>query len=430
MKQKDIEHIFERLRQGMVPERGLESFAVGIDTPLNELNRQMRMVEGGEGASKFLRGGYGCGKTFISQLTMLNALKENFAVAKIVVSTNDTPIYKFDEVYAKVVSNLQTSMARSGALADCIDRWIAAVEDRLIDEGEDEDSHEFDDKVKKRFESELADLSKEEAGADFIAVLRHYFHLKQMEDIPSAMQLLSWLGGSKNITAQVKRGAGIKGEITNKVAFTYLKGILSLIKRAGYAGLLIVVDEMETIMRMRSNVREKSLNGIRQILDATPEYKGLFWLFTGTPEFYDSRKGVAGLAPLNDRIEFRKSGEFINVRQPQLELKPFDQDRLIDVAIRLRELFPSEHTHRITNRVTDEFIHQLVENITSGFAGNVGIVPRVFLREFVDILDLVDQHEEYDPATAYDFTPGNLNPEEEEYIKEEGRSYDVDEVEF
>jgi hypothetical protein len=28
---RDIEHIFERLRSGVVPERGLEAFAVGID---------------------------------------------------------------------------------------------------------------------------------------------------------------------------------------------------------------------------------------------------------------------------------------------------------------------------------------------------------------------------------------------------------------
>jgi P-loop Domain of unknown function (DUF2791) len=31
MSQRDIEYIFERLRSGVVPERGLEAFAVGID---------------------------------------------------------------------------------------------------------------------------------------------------------------------------------------------------------------------------------------------------------------------------------------------------------------------------------------------------------------------------------------------------------------
>lgn len=424
---QDTVHIFERLREGMVPERGLEAFAVGIEIPLNEIKRQLQLARANEGASKFLRGAYGCGKTFVSQLSMLEALNQGFAVSKVVVSPNDTQFYKFDEVYARIAGSLQTAMAKGGALADCLDRWIAKVEDQLIDQGEDEDDPQFDVLVQQRFETELTDLAKEEAGADFIAVLRAYFRLKQTEDLASAMQLLAWLSGSKNISASVKRDAGIKGEISSQTALTYLKGILSLIKKAGYAGLLVVVDEMETVMRMRGDVREKSLNGIRQILDATPDFKGIFWLFTGTPEFYDSRKGVASLAPLHDRIGFRKSGDFVNVRQPQLELKPFDRERLTDVALRLREIYPSEHKHRIINLVSNAFIEKLVEQVSTGFGGDVGIIPRQFLREFVDVLDLVDQHPDYDPMQVYQFELKDMNPAEEFLVS---GTQDVEDIEF
>lgn len=412
MKPQDVEHIFERLREGTVPERGLEAFAVGIDAPMNELRRQLKMASQGEGASKFLRGDYGCGKTFISQLTLLEALQQNFAVSKVVVSSNDTPFYKFDEVYARIAGGLQTRMARGGALADCIDRWIAAVEDALIDEGHDADAEDFDDKVQQRFESELSELGKEEAGADFIAVLRHYFKLKQSEQLPDAMQLLAWLSGSKNISAGVKRAAGIKGEISSQTALTYLKGLLSLIKRAGYAGLVVAVDEMETVLRMRTDIREKSLNGLRQILDASPEFKGLFWLFTGTPEFYDSRKGVAALPPLHERITFRSSGGFVNVRQPQLELTPFDRQRLGDVALRLRDLYPATDSSRLHQLVDANFIQNLATQVSTGFGGDVGIIPRQFLREFVDVLDLVDQHPGYIPSEVYAFAPHALSAEE------------------
>jgi hypothetical protein len=429
MKPQDIEHIFERLREGMVPERGLEAIAVGIDTPMNELRRQLKMVRQGEGASKFLRGGYGCGKTFISQLTLLEALQQNFAVAKVVVSPNDTQFYKFDEVYARIAGNLQTRMAHGGALADCIDRWIAAVEDALINEGQDEDASDFDEKVQQRFESELSDLAKEESGADFISVLRHYFRLKQQEQVHESLQLLSWLAGSKNISASIKRAAGIKGEISSQTALTYLKGLLSLIRRAGYAGLVVAVDEMETVLRMRTDIREKSLNGIRQILDASPDFKGLFWLFTGTPEFYDSRKGVAALAPLNDRIAFRATGDFINVRQPQLELKPFDEQRLREVALRLREIYPAEDSARLRQLVDESFVHRLVAQVTEGFGGDVGIIPRQFLREFVEVMDLVDQHPDYNPAEAYAFAPRELSPEEEFQLH--GTTHEeIEEVEF
>jgi hypothetical protein len=78
--------------------------------------------------------------------------------------------------------------------------------------------------------------------------------------------------------------------------------VLEIVKAAGYKGLVIVIDEAETILRMRKDSRHKSLNGIRQIADAAGSYPGLLWVFTGTPDFFDSRHGVAGLAPLHDRI--------------------------------------------------------------------------------------------------------------------------------
>ena len=33
---------------------------------------------------------------------------------------------------------------------------------------------------------------------------------------------------------------------------------------------------------------------------------GLAWVFTGTPDFFDARRGVKGLEPLHDRIKFEE----------------------------------------------------------------------------------------------------------------------------
>ena len=55
---------------------------------------------------------------------------------------------------------------------------------------------------------------------------------------------------------------------------------------------------------------------------------------------------------------------------------------------------------------------QLVSEVTRGFRGDVGVVPRQFLREFVNQLDLVDDNPEYDPATAYESSPAPMTDEE------------------
>jgi hypothetical protein len=423
--ERDIEHIFERLRSGVVPERGLEIFAVGIDKQRTEIHRQLQLAADREGVFKFLRGGYGCGKTFMSRLAILDAQVQGFATSFVVVSDNDLQFYKFDDVYRKVVQELGTSSCARSALSDIIDRWIARIEDALIAGGANENSDEFDDQVQQRMEEELASLTGGKAPEDMARVLRTIFSLKQKGEIAEASALLSWLSGSENVAASAKKVAGIKGDIGSRDALDYLHGVLEIVKASGYKGLVIVIDEVETVLRMRHDSRGKSLNGIRQICDAADRYKGLLWIFTGTPEFFDTKRGVAGLEPLSERIQFLVSGGFANPRQPQLELKPFDANRLKEVALKLREIYPTANRNRLSTKITSEFIEQLVAKVTSGFKGDVGVVPRQFLRQFVNVLDLVANEEDFNPMTAEGFEIKDLN-EDEQRINQGHTYFDED----
>ena len=259
-------------------------------------------------------------------------------------------------------------------------------------------------------------MTGDKAPQDFIRVVQTIFRLKQSGEIAEAGALISWLCGSGNVAASVKKRAEIKGDIGSRDAMDYLRGVLEIVKAAGYTGLVIVIDEAETILRMRKDSRHKSLNGIRQIADAATSHKGLLWLFTGTPEFFDTRQGVAGLAPLHDRIRFMQRGDFASLRQPQLRLTPFDADRLRSVALRLREIFPAKDRAHLETMLGAEFVDRLVEEVTRGFKGDVGVVPRQFLREFVEQMDLVEQEEDYRPMESYGFSPKQLHPLEEKAI--------------
>ena len=62
----------------------------------------------------------------------------------------------------------------------------------------------------------------------------------------------------------------------------------------------------------------------------------------------------------------------------------------------------------------------MVDKVTEGFHGDVGVIPRQFLREFVGVMDLVDQHGEYDPTTEYNFQPKtSLNIQEQAVIDQQ-----------
>lgn len=433
--QRDREHIFERLRSGVVPERGLEEFAVGIERQRAEVGRLLDLAGSGEGVFKFLRGGYGCGKTFMARLALHDAQAKGFATSFVVVSDNDLHFHKFDDVYRKVVQELGTSSCPRGALGDIIDRWIANVENALIAGGADENALDFDQKIQKRIEEDIVSLTDGKAPEDLGRVLREVFKLKQGGKVREAGALMSWLGGSENVGASEKKGAGLKGDITSKNAMAYLRGILEVVKAAGYKGLVIVIDEAETILRMRGDVRGRSLNGIRQIIDDANTFKGVLWVFTGTPEFFDTRRGVAGLQPLHDRIQFLTEGGLVTMRQPQLELKPFDRDRLKDVGLRLRQLYPMGDPNIVAQKVTPERIEAMVDDVTKGFRGDVGVVPRQFLRRLVNLFDTVAENPdaalpEPTPTVEEQRAAAGKKPIEYEPEPDDDKGYAVTSVEF
>ena len=414
-----LNHVFESLRKGLVPERGIDAFAEGTERPRAELRRQLDLARGGEGTIKFLRGGYGCGKTFMSRVAVLDAQTENFATSFVVVSDNDLHFHRFEDVYRRLMTELGTASCPRGALGDILDRWIGRIEAKMIAAGADPDAADFDARVRARLNEDLAAVPGGQIPQDFIRVVQTIFDLKQRGETTDAGALISWLCGSTNVASAAKRLAGIRGEIGSRDALDYLRGVLTIVREAGYTGMLIVIDEAETILRMRSDVRGKSLNGIRQIADAAGSYPGLVWLFTGTPDFYDTRQGVAGLVALNDRIQFMKQGNFVSLRQPQLALQPFDEARLRAVARRLRDIFPTRDRRRFEALMDDAFIEQMVKRVTAGFKGDVGVVPRQFLRALVTEMDVIEENDDYERSDYGGTGPAavptaTLTPEEQQ----------------
>lgn len=409
---KDAAHIFQRLRNGTVPDRGLDAFAVGIERHRKELQRKIAEVKGGEGDVKFLRGGYGCGKTFMANLVVHDAQAAKLATSFVVVSDNDLHFHKFDELYRKVVGGLSTPACAKGALGDILDRWIGGIEEGLLELGVEDDDPSFDERVLKKLDEQLG-LTTGGVPADMGRVVRKIFELKQQGRHQDASGLVSWLSGSSNVAQSIKALAAVKGDISSSDAMEYLRGILQIVKHAGYDGLVIVIDEAETILRMRGDVRGKSLNAIRQIVDAASGYPGLLWIFTGTPTFFDDRQGVKGVEALYARIKYEEFNGVPSLRQPQLKLEPFNRQRLLDVALRLRSIHPNLASDEAERRMPRELVEQLVDKVTEGFHGDVGVVPRQFLRTFVNVLDILADDPDQDAHSLLGFQPAALTPEEE-----------------
>jgi hypothetical protein len=419
--------IVNALRRGTVPQAGLEYLAVGLDRELRAISAQLKHAATGRGDFKFVRGEYGAGKTFLSALTLEEALRQGYAVSYVVVST-DTPLYKLETIYHRAVSNLRTRAQqyderRESALKSLIDRWLYQVEEKVIElEGYDEDDPRLMERVEAQIESGLGAVAQFHSA--FSAAVRGYYRAQLGDDYPTSQALLGWLSGERQISARVKRQVNIRGDIDSTVALEFLRAVNLVARKAGLAGLAIAFDEVETIQRLRRPQREQSLNTLRQLVDAIDhgEFPYTYLMFTGTPGFFEDRQGVPALQPLHDRIKLdRPDDPFPNPELPQIVLPKFDNSKLQAVADKVLRIYEAAYGAVDRQRVSDVFIEFMIAEVTSKFGGRVDVVPRQFLRDLVNVLDKARQYPEYDPDAEYEFERAaldvELTPVEQEVIE-------------
>ncbi|HLR93060.1 MAG TPA: BREX system ATP-binding protein BrxD, partial [Jiangellaceae bacterium] len=216
-----------------------------------------------------------------------------------------------------------------------------------------------------------------------------------------------------HVAAAAKRAAGVRGDLDHFGAMGFLQGLLLVLRDAGHPGLLVVLDEVETLQRMRSDVRDKALNALRQLIDEVDSgrFPGLYLMITGTPAFFEGPSGVARLAPLAGRLatDFTTDARFDNPRAVQVRLTGFDQDALVELGGKVRDVYAAgaSEPSRVRDVVGDAYLGELAAAVTGSLGGSVGIAPRLFLKKLVgDVLDRVDQFADFDPRRDYALTVG------------------------
>ncbi|CAN5467983.1 BREX system ATP-binding protein BrxD [soil metagenome] len=403
--------IIGALRRGTVPSAGLDALAVGIESFAPTLQAELSTVATGRGGFKAVRGEYGTGKTFFGRWLQERARAKGFATSEVQINETETPLHRLETIYRRLVERLGTADSSTGAFRSVIDGWFFALEQDVLADGsvDANDAQALLARTDTLMEAQLTGISK--TAPAFSAVLRTYRRALAGGDHQLAAGLISWLAGQPNVAASVKRAAGIKGELDHFGAANFLIGLLTILRDSGFAGLVLVLDEVETLQRMRADTRERGLNALRQLIDEIDagRFPGLYLVITGTPAFFDGAQGVQRLAPLAQRlhVDFGTERTFDNPRAVQIRLAPFDQSSLVAVGQRVRDIYAQHQANeaRLRGVVDDAYIEVLARAVAGGLGGKVGVAPRLFLKKLVaDVLDRVDLHASFDPRLHYKLT--------------------------
>ncbi len=397
----DADRVIEALRLGEVPEVGLDALGTGIDGHLAAFERELPRVARGDGRVRFLRGDFGTGKTFFLKAFGARARSQGFATVYVRVSYPELPLGKPLAIYAATARDLQTRRRAKGAFRAIVDGWlfqaIRRVGDPTFGDPVEEGDARFDDAVAAQLRTMLGTLFDD--AALYAQIVAAYSRALGADEPEIARGLLQWLSGDEHVDASVKRFAHVRGALGQLDALPLFAGLSTMLTQSGNKGLVILVDEVERVLRQPQNRRMEAYRSLQNMIGAlTTNLHGVLLVVAGTTSFFEDRKGIRELEPLRQRIETTFDDAYPDLEAVQVRLPPFDRSRLAEVGSRIVAIF-AEHADdaSIAQRVDAAAIDALADDVIGVFGGDIAIAPRQFFRRLITILSKAKAYASYDP---------------------------------
>src|SRR5258708_27017747 len=105
----------DAIRAGIVPRRGLDLLAVGMDRFASAVDSELESVRAGSGVLKAVRGEYGSGKTFFARWLQERAKRAGFAVAEVQIRETQTPLHWQVTAYRRLMKRMAIADHDRGA---------------------------------------------------------------------------------------------------------------------------------------------------------------------------------------------------------------------------------------------------------------------------------------------------------------------------
>jgi len=297
----------------------------------------------------------------------------------------------------------------SSSLADVLDDWLLVMQ-RKTERIENLSFRELSDRgslgylIREQIQTELTELASYDPGlAPALAAL---YDARLSGDDDKAISARAWLRGDTSLSNAALRSLGVRGTLQSDQVLPRLRALLRLIRATSLRGLVILVDELELIRRRpQKQTRDQAYETLRALLDEVGENRLPCCLLvsTGTDAFFEDRRyGLASYEALHLRVCVPEFGdEYTSIRQPVIRLEGLNQQRLSDLADRVRDIHAAAYDWEATLRVTNQDLSTLVEKWTAFGGDSIDRLPRPFLRQLVHILDICEQNPAVDPSDCY-----------------------------
>jgi hypothetical protein len=391
IRQRDRDTILQALAAGVVPRVGLQHIQVGRAREIAALVQDIDRVADGGAAIRFVIGEYGAGKTFFLNLVRLIALERRCVTIQADLAP-DRRIHatggQARGLYAEAVRNMATrTKAEGGALTSIVERFITECVKAAESGG---------GSVEKAIDERLRPLQDHVGGHDYATVLKTYWRANEDGDEALKAAALRWLRAEYPTKTEARQALGVRSIIDDGDVYDSLKLLAVFVRLAGYAGVVVVFDEMVNIYKLQSSqARNQNFEQILRILNDVLQggVEGLGFLFGGTPEFLmDSRRGLYSYQALQSRLIENSfaTGGLVDMTGPVLRLQNLTPEELLVLLGNLRSVFAcGDETKHL---VPDEALTAFMEHCNRRIGEAYFRTPRNTIKAFVQFLRVLEQN--------------------------------------
>ena len=392
--------VLNSLKGGVVPRVGLPYVAVGREAEIDALLHDVDIIADGGATFRFIVGKYGSGKSFLLQTIRNYAMDRNF----VVVDADLSPERRLQgshgqglATYKELIRNMSTkTRPEGGALTLILDRWISGVQQDVLAEGLEPGTEAFSQRVEMRIHEVVGTLSELVHGFDFAQLLVMYYRAYVNDDEDTKAKVVKWFRGEYANKTEARNELGIRIIISDDDWYEYIKLFASFLVQAGYAGLLVLIDELVNIYKVPNSITrqynyEKILTMYNDTLQGKAQYLGM--IMGGTPtSIEDRRRGVFSYEALRSRLA---QGRFArddlkDMLAPIIRLQPLTYEELLVLIEKLMQIHAGYFGWTPTLTEND-----LVDFLKIEF-GRVGadthLTPREVIRDFIELLDILCQN--------------------------------------
>lgn len=416
--------VLNSLKGGVVPRIGLPYITVGRKAEIEALLHDVDVIQEGGASFRFIVGRYGSGKSFLLQTIRNYVMDKNF----VVVDGDLSPERRLQgskgqglATYRELIQNLSTkTRPEGGALTLILDRWINSVQMQVSQEtGLNNDDPKFEQAVDQKIYGVISSLNELVHGFDFAKLLNMYYHAYMSGDDETKAKVVKWFRGEYSHKTEAKKELGVDIIISDSDWYEYLKLFATFFRQAGYAGLMIMIDELVNIYKIPNAISrqynyEKILTMYNDTLQGKAKYLGI--IMCGTPQaIEDRRRGVYSYEALRSRLatgKFAQAG-VRDMYAPVIKLEPLTAEEMLVLTEKLADMHAGLYGYERT--ITDDDLVQFIKIEYARVGADTNITPREIIRDFIELLDIVWQNPQTDIQTL-------LNSDQFSYAKSEAVS--------